>query len=94
MRPVAPLLVATALVLAACGGNDEMMSRQEFVDSLGEQGDGLINDNIASCMYDGLSDDPEAAAAVQDWEDGESVPPELIDLATECLTNPGETPGS
>ncbi len=54
-----------------------MMSRQDFVDNLGAQGDGLINDNIASCMYDGLSEDPEAASAVQEWEDGDAGPPEL-----------------
>ena len=68
------------------------MSRQDFVDNLGAQGDGLINEVIASCMYDGLADDPQAAEAVDNWEDGDNVPPELIDLATECLTDPPDTP--
>ena len=86
-------LAAIALSATGCGG-DEMMSRQEFVDNLGSRGDGLIDENIASCIYDGLSEDEDAAEAVEQWEDGEDVPPELFDLALACLEDPPETPGS
>jgi hypothetical protein len=88
--------VAAALVLASAGcggGSDGMMTRQEFVDNLGARGDGLLNENIASCMYDGLSEDEEAADAVAEWDEGDAVPPELADLATECLKDPPDTPG-
>ena len=88
---VAAVLALPAL-LSGCGGDDDLMSRQDFVDNLGAQGDGLINEAIASCMYDGLSDDEAAADAVRDWEDGEEVPVELLDLATDCLRDPPETP--
>ena len=94
-RRAPALTFAAALVLATagCGGGDEMMTRQEFVDNLGARGDGLINENIASCMYDGLSDDQAAADAVAEWDEGDAVPPELLDLATECLKDPPDTPG-
>lgn len=96
-RPAVLALAAAAVLvlpaaLAGCGGGDDLMSRQEFVDNLGDQGDGLINEAIASCMYDGLSEDDAAADAVREWEDGEDVPVELLDLATECLRDPPETP--
>ncbi|MCP4434238.1 MAG: hypothetical protein GY812_01895 [Actinomycetia bacterium] len=85
--------VAASALLAACGGGSQM-SRQDFVDNLESQGEGLINEAIASCMYDGLDDDPEAADAVGDWNEGDSVPPELLDLAVACLGDPPDTPGS
>ena len=43
-------------------------------------------------MYDGLEDDPEARDAVAAWEEGETVPEELFDLAMECLRDLPDTP--
>lgn len=56
------------------------------MDSIEAQDTGLITEDVASCMYDGLADDESAADAVANWADDEPVPPELVDLATECLT--------
>lgn len=89
-RPAAGIVagVITAGVIAtvpiACGG-DDLPSRQDFVDSIEAQDDGLITEDVASCMYDGLDDDGAAAEAVANWSEDEPVPAELIDLATECL---------
>ena len=90
---LAAALLLMGGVLAGCGGN-ELPSRQDFVDDLSSRGDGLINDNIASCMYDGLDDDDEARDAVAEWEEGEDVPPELLDLAVACLEELPDTPGT
>lgn len=86
------VLAGVALAGASCGGSDDIMSRQDFVDNLDERGGELLDQNISSCMYDGLEDDPEARDAVAAWEDGEAVPEELFDLAMECLRDLPDTP--
>lgn len=95
IRPRGSLLVflaGVAVIAAACGGSDDIMSRQDFVDNLDQRGGELLDENISSCMYDGLEDNPEAREAVAAWEDGEEVPEELFDLAMECLRDLPETP--
>ena len=86
------VLAGVALAGGACGGSDDIMSRQDFVDNLDERGGELLDENISSCMYDGLEDDPEARDAVADWEEGVAVPEELFDLAMECLRDLPDTP--
>jgi hypothetical protein len=81
-----------ALLAVACGGSEDIMSRQDFVDNLGQRGGELLDENISSCMYDALEQDTEAREAVADWEDGEAVPEELFDLAMECLRQLPDTP--
>lgn len=61
------------------------MSRQDFVDNLNNRGGELLDENISSCMYDSLEDDSEARDAVENWEDGDEVPAQLLDLAVACL---------
>ena len=95
IRPGGAMLVVlagVALTGAACGGSDDIMSRQDFVDNLDELGGELLDENISSCMYDGLEDDPEARDAVAAWEEGDTVPEELFDLAMECLRDLPDTP--
>lgn len=78
-------VLAIGFLAGGCGGSDDLMSRQDFVDNLNEQGGELLDENISSCMYDRLEDDPEARDAVENWEDGDDVPNELLDLAVDCL---------
>ncbi len=95
IRPAGAMLVALAgLALAggACGGSDDIMSRQDFVDNLDQRGGELLDENISSCMYDSLDQDTDAREAVAAWEEGEEVPEELFDLAMECLRNLPDTP--
>ena len=94
IRPGARLTVALASTLATvaiatgCGGSD-LPTRQEFVDSLQAQSDDLITEDVASCMYDALSEDEEATKAVADWQEGDDVPAELAESALDCLNDPG-----
>ena len=73
-----------ALAATACGGSD-LPSRQEFVDNLAGESNGLITEDVASCMYDKLDGDEAAAEAIANADEGGPVPPELLKLATECL---------
>ena len=91
-RFLVALLAPLALLAAGCGGSDDIMSRQDFVDNLEQRGGELLDENISSCMYDALEEDQEARDAVAAWEDGEEVPEELFDLAMECLRNLPDTP--
>lgn len=79
---VAALLLS--VTLAACGSSD-LPSRQEFVDNLAGKSNGLITEDVASCMYDKLDNDTAAADAIKAAKGNGPVPPELLKLATECL---------
>jgi hypothetical protein len=92
--PGAALIASSVLLLAACGGSDDLPSRQDFVDNIQQQGGELLDENISSCMYDGLEDDDAARQAVSRWEEGEAVPEELLDLAVACLRDVPDTPGT
>ena len=87
-------VVVAVLAVSSCGGSDDLMSRQDFVDNLSSEGGELLDENISSCMYDALEDNDAARRAVEDWQDGEPVPEELLELAVDCLRNLPETPGT
>ncbi|MGI9578354.1 MAG: hypothetical protein ACR2OH_09160 [Microthrixaceae bacterium] len=88
------VLGMTAATVSCGGGSDDLMSRQDFVDNLQAEGGELLDENISSCMYDGLDDDAQAREAVEAWQDGDAVPEELLDLAVECLKDLPPTPGT
>jgi len=87
LRRVASALLAVltmSLVGAGCGGT-ELPTRQEFVDRLEAQSDGLVTEDVASCIYDRLVDDDAAAEALRDSEEDGPLPPELEELVVSCM---------
>jgi hypothetical protein len=83
--------VATMLSLAAaagCGGDAELPTRQEIIERLAEQSDGLVTEDVGSCVYDAIEDDPGLARSVAEAGDGE-VPAELLQIALDCLNAEG-----
>jgi hypothetical protein len=75
-------------LVAACGGGSDLPTRQEIVDRLAEESDGLITEDVGSCVYDAIADDPELSRIVAGAPDGE-VPAELQQIALDCLTAEG-----
>lgn len=91
MRFLRPLgsglaLAAVALVPLACS-SDELPSKSEFVDQLTSESDGLIDKELAGCLYDELKPKEAALKAMYDEGSGEGsdFDAAITEATTTCM---------
>lgn len=82
--------VAASFALVACGGPSDEQRRQDLADDLVAETDGALDDDVATCVADGLYDAfadesiDRVIAVAEGAEDDTDVRTRVVDVFSDC----------
>lgn len=82
--------VTVSLALVACGGPSDEQRRQDLADDLVAETDGALDDDVATCVADGLyeafADDSidRVIAVAEGAEDDDEVRTRVVEVFADC----------